>query len=85
MVKLPKLALGDPVCVNWRDAYSFPGWHAPEDYESWWPQLAHVITVSIYVHHDAVNLHLAQSVRGDRLADIIEIPRSLIDKIKILK
>jgi hypothetical protein len=85
-MKIPKMRRNQAVRVHWRDAYSNPGWHAKEDYERWASGVAYVITVGQYLDHDKANLHLAQSLRGDdRMADIIEVPISLIDKLERLK
>lgn len=87
MIKLPKLKPGQPVCVLWRDACSNPGWLTQAAVEEWCENPAFITSVGMYLNHDKINLHLVQSASqgGARLAEILEIPLSIIDKLQKLK
>lgn len=87
MKTFPKMKPGQPIIVLWRDACSVPGWIPKDDYEEWRKEPATITSVGMYLDHDKTNLHIVQSASagGARLADVLEVPLSIIDQVRKLK
>jgi hypothetical protein len=81
-MKLPKLKVGDPVCVYWLDAAAHGAqWSEGFDGE---PEEAHCFTLGYYLAKTRKFLVVAQTWERDGVHSKFEIPIGCIEEVTVL-
>ncbi len=81
-MKIPKLKVGDPICVYWLDAASH-GAEWTEGHEGT-PEEAHCFTLGFYLGRTRKIMVVAQTWERDGVHSKFEIPTGCIEEVTLL-
>ena len=84
-MKISKLKRGDIVKITWLDSYSGARWYTEKEVKYWMKGLTLCISIGCFFGTTKHSLTLYTDKSPSEIGGLINIPRGVITKVKLLK
>lgn len=84
-MKISKLKRGDIVLIKWVDSYSSARWYKEKEVKYWMKSLTECTSIGFFFKANKYSITLYNDKSPSEIGGLINIPRRVIVKIKLLK